>query len=127
MIDKIKYFFVILAAFIGGAVIIAGPSGIRNEIPYHVEIGLGFIAFGCLAIAALMSVRAKGLMITLCTGSIGAGVLYAATVDDVSIWQRIIFGVLGSGTVLFAVFSLIHTVRGEDPSGQDMDSRATDK
>ncbi|MGB3624925.1 MAG: hypothetical protein WA989_03800 [Henriciella sp.] len=94
-----------------------GPEEMREEIPYHFEIGLGFLAFAGLMLAALFSIRAKALLITIVSSLVAAGTLYAVGVaDDWPVWQRVIFGVLGVAGALFAVFSFISFIRGEDPA-----------
>lgn len=124
--DKIKYLFAILAAFLGGGILIAGPDTIPEEIPYHVEIGIAFIAFGCLMIAALSSVRTKNLMLTLIFGTTSVILIWMAASGDFLVWQSILFGLFGAGTSLFSLYCVVATFRADDLSGEETDDRAAD-
>ncbi|MEQ9314549.1 MAG: hypothetical protein RLN72_01785 [Henriciella sp.] len=115
--DLIKFLLAVAGGAAGGLLLIFGPADMREEIPFHVEIGLGVLAFAALMIAALFSVRAKALLITIISGLVAAGVLFVvAFADDWPLWQRAVFGLLGAGSALFAIFSLISFFRGEDPA-----------
>ena len=124
--DKIKYVFGILAAFIMGGLFLAGPGEISEEIPYNVELGLGAIAFGCLMIAALFSDRAKDLLLAVIFGPISVVLILMAASSDFEIGQRVLFGVLGAGTALFFVYSVITTFTGDDVASEDIDDRTPD-
>jgi len=124
--DKIKYFFAILAAFVMGGLFIAGPDELSEEIPYHMELGAGAIAFGCLMIAALYSDRARNLLLAIIFGPISVVLIMMAASGDFDVGQRILFGVLGAGTSLFFVYSVITTFTGDDLSGEETDDRAAD-
>ena len=124
--DKIKYVFGILAAFIMGGLFLAGPGEISEEIPYNVELGLGAIAFGCLMIAALFSDRAKDLLLAVIFGPISVVLILMAASSDFEIGQRVLFGVLGAGTSLFFVYSVIATFTGGDVASEDIDDRTPD-
>jgi hypothetical protein len=124
--DKIKYVFGILAAFLMGGLFIAGPDEISEEIPYNVELGLGAIAFGCLMIAALFSVRTKNLMLTLIFGTTSVILIWMAASGDFPVWQSILFGLFGAGTSLFSLICVVATFRGDDLSGAETDDRAAD-
>lgn len=123
--DKIKYLFAILAAFTMGGLFLAGPAKLSDEIPYHVELGVISIAFGCLMIAALFSTRAKNLVLALIFGPISAILLLMSISGDFEIWQRILFGVLGAGNALFFLYCVVVTVTGDDLPGDESDDRAT--
>jgi len=124
--DKIKYFFAILAAFVMGGLLIAGPDKLSEEIPYHMELGAGAIAFGFLMIAALYSDRARNLLLAIIFGPISVVLIMMAVSGDFDVGQRILFGVLGAGTSLFFVYSVITTFTGDDLSGEETDDRAAD-
>jgi len=117
--DKIKYFFAILAAFVMGGLFIAGPDEIAEEIPYSVELGAGAIAFGFLMIAALHSVRAKNLLLALIFGPISVVLIMMAASGDFEVGQRVLFGVLGAGTSLFFVYCVFTTFTGDDLTADD--------
>lgn len=124
--DKIKYVFGILAAFVMGGLFLAGPDEISEEIPYNVELGFGAIAFGCLMIAALFSDRARNLLLAVIFGPISVVLILMAASSDFEIGQRVLFGVLGAGTSLFFVYSVITTFTGDDVAGEDTDDRTAD-
>ena len=116
--DTIKFLFAVVGGVAGGLLLIFGPEDMREEIPFHVEIGLAVLAFAALMVAALFSTRAKALLITIISSLVAAGVLFVVAVaDDWPLWQRLVFGVLGAGSALFAVFSLISFFQGDDPAG----------
>lgn len=124
--DKIKYFFAILAAFVMGGLFLAGPDEISEEIPYHVELGIGAIAFGCMMIAALYNDRARTLLLALIFGPISVVLIMMAASDDFDAGQRILFGVLGAGAFLGAVFCLIGMFAGVNQAAEETDDRASD-
>jgi len=124
--DKIKYLFAILAAFVMGGLFLAGPDEIAEEIPYNVELGAGAIAFGCLMIAALFSVRTKNLLLALIFGAISVALIWMAVSGDFPVWQGILFGLFGAGTSLFSLYCVVATFRGDDLSGKQTDDRAAD-
>jgi hypothetical protein len=124
MMDKIKYFFAILAAFVVGGLLIAGPDKLSEEIPYNVELGAGAIAFGFVMIAALYSARAKNLLLALIFGLVSVVLIMMAVSGDFEVWQRILFGVLGAGTSLFSVYCVVTTFTGDDLASEDTDDRA---
>jgi len=124
--DKIKYLFAILAAFVMGGLFLAGPNEIAEEIPYNVEWGAGAIAFGCLMIAALFSVRTKNLMLALIFGAISVALIWMAVSGDFPVWESILFGLFGAGTSLFSLYCVVATFRGDDLSGEETDDRAAD-
>ena len=61
--DKIKLVFGSLGTIAAGVFVAYGPEDLRQEIPIHFELGVGFVAFGLLMFAALFSVRAKSLLL----------------------------------------------------------------
>ncbi|NBC88873.1 MAG: hypothetical protein GVX90_05180 [Alphaproteobacteria bacterium] len=124
--DKIKYVFAILAAFVMGGLFLAGPDEISEEIPYSVELGAGAIAFGCLMIAALFSARAKNLLLALIFGTISVVLIFMAVSGDFPVWQGIAFGLLGAGTSLFFLYCVVTTFTGDDLAGEETDDRAAD-
>ena len=94
-----------------------GPQEMRDEVPIHFELGLAAIAFSLLMIAALFSVRAKALLISLITGLVAALTIFVAlNSGDLALWQQVAFGVLGAGSALFSLYSLVSVFRGEDPA-----------
>lgn len=124
--DKIKYFFAILAAFVMGGLFLAGPDEIAEEIPYDVELGIAAIAFGCLMIAALFSARARYLLLVIIFIPFSVVLIWMAASGGFDAGQRILFGVLGAGTSLGAVFCLIGTFTGQDEPAGETDDRAAD-
>ncbi|MEM8977365.1 MAG: hypothetical protein AAGD43_35395 [Pseudomonadota bacterium] len=114
--DKIKYGFGILGTFVGGAVIIYGPGTMPQEIPYHVEIGWGFIAFGGLMILALINVRAKALMLTLVTGFFSTGAVFAGLYADLPTVQAAVIGILGALGWVYVLFCFASIFTGKDPA-----------
>jgi len=89
-------------------------------------LGAGAIAFGCLMIAALYSDRARNLLLAIIFGPISVVLIMMAVSGDFDVGQRILFGVLGAGTSLFFVYSVITTFTGDDLSGEETDDRAAD-
>lgn len=124
--DKIKYFFGILAAFVMGGLFLAGPDKLSEEIPYNVELGLAAIAFGCLMIAALYSDRARNLLLALIFGPISVVLILMAVSSDFEVGQRVLFGLLGAGTSLFFVYCVVTTFTGDDLAGEKTDDHAAD-
>jgi hypothetical protein len=124
--DKIKYVFGILAAFVMGGLFLAGPDEISTEIPYNTELGFGAIAFGCLMIAALYSDRARNLMLALIFGAISAVLIMMAASGDFEVGERILFGVLGVGTSLFFLYCVVTTFTGDDLAAEETDDRTPD-
>jgi peptidoglycan/LPS O-acetylase OafA/YrhL len=121
--DKIKYLFAIVAAFVMGGLLMAGPDEISEEIPYNIELGFGAIAFGCLMIAALYSARARNLVLALIFGAISIGLIMMAASGESETGQRILFGVLGAGTSLFFLYWLVTTFTGDDQAAEETDDR----
>ena len=114
--DKIKYVFGILGTFLGGGVIIYGPGTMPQEIPYHVEIGWGFISLGVLMMLAMINVRVKSFLLAIVTGLFSTGAIFTGLYADLPIVQAAvigILGVLGWGYVLLC-FASIFT--GRDPT-----------
>ena len=115
--DKVKYGFMVIGTAAGGMLMMFGPQEMREQVPIHFELGVGFFVLSLLMIAALYSTRAKAFLVTLISGAVAAGVIFVAiNAEDWPMWQRALFGLLGAGSALFAVFSLISVFRGEDPA-----------
>ena len=112
--DKFKYLFAILAAFVMGGLFLAGPDEISAEIPYTTELGIGAIAFGCLMIAALYSDRARYLLLVIIFAPFSIVLIMMAASGEFDSGQRILFGLLGAGALLGVVFCLIETFARED-------------
>ena len=124
--DKIKYLFAILAAFVMGGLFLAGPDEMSEEIPYSIELGAGAIAFGCMMIAALFSVRAKNFLLALIFGTISVVLILMAISADFEVGQRVLFGLLGAGTSLFFVYCVVITFTGDDLAGEKTDGGPAD-
>ncbi len=114
--DKIKYGFGILAAFVGGGVIIHGPGTMPQEIPYHVQIGWGFIAFGVLMILALINVRVKALLLTMVTGLFSTGAVLTGLYADLPTVQAAVIGILGAFGWVYVLFCFVSIFTGKDPA-----------
>jgi len=124
--DKIKYLFAILAAFVMGGLFLAGPDEISTEIPYNTELGIGAIAFGCLMIAALYSDRARYLLLVIIFVPFAVVLIIMAASDNFDSGQRILFGLLGAGVSLGAVFCLIGVFAGDDQAMEETDDRTSE-
>jgi len=115
--DRLKYVLVALGGAAAGAVIMFGPPELRAEIPWHRELGMVFIAFAALMLAALFFVRAKALLLAIVSAAIAAGAVFTGWAgEDLALWQRGLFVLLGAGGGIFALFCLISVFSGEDPS-----------
>ena len=124
---KIKYLFAILAAFVMGGLFLAGPDEMSaEEIPYSIELGAGAIAFGCMMIAALFSVRAKNFLLALIFGTISVVLILMAISTDLEVGQRVLFGLLGAGTSLFFIYCVVITFTGDDLAGEKTDGGPAD-
>ncbi len=115
--DRIKYLLVALGGAAVGGVVMFGPAELREEIPWHRELGMGFIAFAALMLAALFFVRAKALLLAIVSGLVAAGAIFTgAAGEDLATWQRGLFILLGAGGGIFAIACLVSVFSGEDPS-----------
>lgn len=115
-LDKIKFAVGALGSIAAGLVIASGPGTLPEEIPYYVEIGMGFVGFGVLMLLALVSVRVKALLVAIVVGLVSAVALFAAFSGDLPIWQAALAGILGVVAGVYAIFCLIDTVKGIDPT-----------
>lgn len=117
--DKIKLAIVALGVLAGALLCFNGPAELREDVPYHRELGLGFGAFGVLIFLALFSVRAKAFLIFIVVTAITIGEAAVTMTFPFPSWQFIGLGIVTVLTACYAVFCLIDAVQGRDPSGVD--------
>lgn len=114
--DWFKGLSVSLGTVALGIFVMFGPPDLREEIPRHVEFGLGIAAFGALFFAALFVTRAKSLLLSVVIGAFSAGAILAAFYGDLPLWQAALIGVTGFFSAIFAIACLVAVFTGEDPT-----------
>ncbi len=114
--DKIKLVFVALGTIGAGIFFANGPEDLRQEIPIHFELGVGFAAFGFLMLAALFSVRAKSLLLFFAMSIFTALFGIAAYNSDPT---TLGFYGFSAGALMFGVWALwcfYAVFSGDDPA-----------
>lgn len=119
VLDRIKLTLVGSGAILFGAILLAVPSASADQIPYRAWVAVALVACGCLALLAIVSVRAKGLLIAMAVGALAALEIAGAASFPFPSWQGLALGALAFVTVIYATLCLIDVVRGEDPSRLD--------
>lgn len=117
--DKIKLAIVALGVLAGAVLCFVGPPELREDVPYHRELGLGFGAFAVLIVLALFSVRAKAFLIFIIVTALALGEAVVTMTFPFPSWQFIGLGIVTLLTACYAVFCFIDAVQGRDPSGVD--------
>ncbi len=115
-IDWFKGLVTSLGTIAVGVFIMYGPQDLRDEIPIHFELGLGFVAFGALFFAALFVTRAKSLLLGIVVGAFSAGAILVAIQGDLPLWQAGLIGITGVFSAIFAISCLIAVFTGDDPT-----------
>jgi hypothetical protein len=114
--DKIKLVYVAVGTIVVGVVFVIGPGGLREEIPVHVPLGLGFVGLGVLMLLALVSVRVKSLFVGVVTGLFSAGGLFTAFYGDLNILHAGVIGVVSALAFPYAIVCLMSVFTGKDPT-----------
>lgn len=113
-LDRIKFVFGAMGTIIGGAVIASGPGTMPNDIPFHIPLGLTFIAVGVLMFVALFSTRVKSLLVGLVVGLFSAGGLFVAFAGNLNILHAWLVGIVSALASLYAVQCFVSVFTGKD-------------
>lgn len=111
-----------------GVLFFKGPDQLREELPYHKEIGIGIFAFSLVFLIALsgkggIASRAKNLLLGVCLSGIGGLMAVSTFVSfskgeaDVKTWGLGIFGVFVALYGLNRLWAMLTGAAAPDEEG----------